>query len=216
MSSEEDLSTILQDDLKSELFDPNYKVFISQKMRVPERIKVDGSSDTSYHTSALYANEVFDMRVPERILVAGNDQHVASKGIPREIEFENTVLPPDRSTVRVKTPPRVIRLDEHHFPSAFDFESEPREQSKVLVKPKPRYPVEQRLINRESTPPIGGEGLTPSEEITHLRRQMAKLNRRIMAIELENIQRQQREKIVYAVGLTYFLLKVIMWMNRSS
>lgn len=45
---------------------------------------------------------------------------------------------------------------------------------------------------------------------------MAKLNRRIMAIELENIQRQQREKIVYAVGLTYFLLKVIMWMNRSS
>lgn len=70
---------------------------------------------------------------------------------------------------------------------------------------------------RESTPPIGsgGEGLSAAEEVLHLRRQMAKLNRRVMAIELENLNRQQKEKIIYGIGIAYFLLKAIIWLNRS-
>jgi hypothetical protein len=73
------------------------------------------------------------------------------------------------------------------------------------------------FVNRESTPPTGtGEGLTPSEELVHLRRQMAKLNRRVMAIELDSLQRQQREKIIYAIGLAYFFFKTIFWLARSS
>lgn len=76
---------------------------------------------------------------------------------------------------------------------------------------------DSRLINRESTPPIGGsvEGLTPAEEIVHLRRQMAKLNRRVMALELENLSRLQKEKILYGLGIAYFLLKAIVWLNRN-
>lgn len=61
----------------------------------------------------------------------------------------------------------------------------------------------------------GGESLTPAEEVMHLRRQMAKLNRRVMALELENINRLQKEKIVVGFGIAYFLLKVIIWMNRD-
>ena len=57
-------------------------------------------------------------------------------------------------------------------------------------------------------------GLAPSEEITHLRRQMAKLNRRLMAIELDNYQRQQREKYLLALGLGYFLVKFVIWLNK--
>lgn len=72
------------------------------------------------------------------------------------------------------------------------------------------------FINRESTPLGTGEGLTPSEELVHLRRQMAKLNRRVMAMELDNMQRQQREKIICAVGLAYFFLKAVFWLARSS
>jgi len=45
---------------------------------------------------------------------------------------------------------------------------------------------------------------------------MAKLNRRVMAIELDNLQRQQREKIIYAIGLAYFLFKTVFWLTRSS
>lgn len=60
-----------------------------------------------------------------------------------------------------------------------------------------------------------GEHATPSEEVTHLRRQVARMNRRVLAIEIDNLQRQQREKVVYCLGLAYFLFKAIMWLNRN-
>lgn len=62
---------------------------------------------------------------------------------------------------------------------------------------------------------LGPEGLSPSEEVQNLRRQMHKLNRRLLSIELDNIQRQQREKIVYCIGLAYFFVKALLWMNRN-
>lgn len=68
--------------------------------------------------------------------------------------------------------------------------------------------------SREATPPYG-EHITPSEEVTHLRRQVVRLNRRVLAVEIDNLQRQQREKVVYCIGLAYFLIKAIMWINRN-
>lgn len=62
---------------------------------------------------------------------------------------------------------------------------------------------------------LGPEGMSPSEELQHLRRQVHKINRRMLTIELDNIQRQQREKIVYCVGLAYFFMKALLWMNRN-
>ncbi|CAA9994646.1 unnamed protein product [Nesidiocoris tenuis] len=58
------------------------------------------------------------------------------------------------------------------------------------------------------------EGMTLNEEVVHLRRQLAKLNRRVMSIELDNMQRQNRDKIVYALGLAYFFLKTVLWLSR--
>lgn len=70
--------------------------------------------------------------------------------------------------------------------------------------------------SRDPTPPMGnGEGLSTSEELVHLRRQIVKLNRRVMAIEAEQLQRQQKEKIAYAISIAYLLFKVIAWLNRS-
>jgi hypothetical protein len=60
------------------------------------------------------------------------------------------------------------------------------------------------------------EGMSTSEEVVHLRKQLAKLNRRVMSIELENMQRQQRDKIVYAIGLAYLFIKTVVWLSRSS
>lgn len=70
---------------------------------------------------------------------------------------------------------------------------------------------------REETPTFGGsvENLTPSEELTHLRRQVAKINRRLLAVEIDSVQRQQREKIIYCVGMAYFLFKTFMWLSRK-
>lgn len=70
------------------------------------------------------------------------------------------------------------------------------------------------LCSREATPPYG-EHITPSEELTNLRRQVTRLNRRVLAVEIDNLQRQQREKVVYCMGLAYFLIKAIMWLNRN-
>lgn len=69
------------------------------------------------------------------------------------------------------------------------------------------------MLNHREGTPIGD--LTPHEEILYLRRQLAKLNRRVLNIEISNEQRIQREKIVYCLGLAYFVLKAIMWINRN-
>lgn len=60
-----------------------------------------------------------------------------------------------------------------------------------------------------------GEGMSTGEEVVHLRRQLAKLNRRVMNLELECLQQQQREKILYGLVAAYFLVKGLFWMNRS-
>nr|CAD7439760.1 unnamed protein product [Timema bartmani] len=154
--------------------------------------------------------------------VTGQDQHFGTRAPPRELLLENSIMPSDPGSVRVATPPRVITLDEHYFPTADEYMSLPpapeptHEEMTAIVKPKPRFNVDHRMHVRESTPPLSaGDSLTTNEEITHLRRQMAKMNRRMMALELDSLQRQQREKFLYAVGLAYFLLKTVLWLGRS-
>ena len=39
------------------------------------------------------------MQVPERILVAGGNSHVAAKNLPRELQLENSVLSPSPEQV---------------------------------------------------------------------------------------------------------------------
>lgn len=58
-----------------------------------------------------------------------------SKSAPREMMLENSILPKDPSHIRVSTPPRVITLSEHHFPSASD-EPEYDEQENSYFEPK--------------------------------------------------------------------------------
>lgn len=69
----------------------------------------------------------------------------------------------------------------------------------------------------ETAPSIGGCGdrPTPEEEIRHLRRQVANLSKKVMAIEVENLNRLQREKFFLGFGVAYFFLKMIIWMNRN-
>lgn len=120
--------------------------------------------------------------------------------------------------MRVATPPRTLTLDKYPFPTLEELEDPELEQIPV-AKPKKKVfdDSDLNLTLRENTPPIGGIGerLTPAEEILHLRRQMAKLNRRVMALELENLSRLQKEKFLLGFGVAYLLLKVIIWMNRD-
>ena len=61
-----------------------------------------------------------------------------------------------------------------------------------------------------------GHSINPWEEIQIVRRQIAKLNHRLMAVELENQQQQQRELILTVLVTSYFVGKFFMWLNRSN
>ncbi|XP_063918080.1 transport and Golgi organization protein 11 [Zophobas morio] len=199
--------------------DANFKVEINQKMKVPDKISF--TTDLNGGNPGLWDRDNINMQVPERILVVGQHQHIGTRAPPREIVFDNSVLPaePYPGDVRVATPPRTLTLDKYPFPTLEEMDDPELEQIPVIKpKKKPAFDDSDLSLSvRESTPPIGGSGdrLTPAEEILHLRRQMAKLNRRVMALELENLGRLQKEKFLLGFGVAYLLLKVIVWMNRD-
>jgi len=198
-------------------YDPTFTQEISQKMRVPKRIKVDGETEdiitNNLPPSSWQQNDKIEMHVPDRILVIGQDQHFGTRAPPRELQLENSVMPPDPGVVRVQTPPRVIKLDDHFFPSADDEFSRAPPAEPLPSGPVARVNHISKALDISTEQSV--EGMSTAEEVVHLRRQLAKLNRRVMAMELNTLQQQQREKIWYAVVTAYFLIKGLMWLNRS-
>ncbi|XP_043481520.1 transport and Golgi organization protein 11 [Leptopilina heterotoma] len=212
-------------------FDSNFTRDINNRMRVPKNIQVNGefadeeNNSTNGSTwSQILANDKYEMHVPDRILVVGQEQHIGTKSIPREITLENAVLKPaDTGLVRMQTPPRVLTLDNHYFPMLDDDDedmpvNEPLEMVTATPKTNRQYNDNQITRHvREQTPfnTTLDVTLTPSEEVQHLRRQVGKLHRRIIAVESQIMQRQQRDKILYAISLTYFFLKALSWLTRN-
>jgi len=258
--------------------DSRFTAEISNRMRVPDRIMVSGEaqarspaftgvngpSAVSFSRDRNNINDKFEMQVPERILVAGRDQHInaGKKSTPFEMQVENAVLPPTRLEVRVNTPPRNIRLDDHNFPnvqSEDDLEGTIDEDDNLIetqdnnsrpstgtgsvtlrkslagkIMSNRSASVESESYNlavassggKQASDPSnlsmmdtihGGSShsINPWEEIQIVRRQIAKLNHRLMAVELENQQQQQRELILTVLVTSYFVGKFFMWLNRS-
>ncbi|XP_073971867.1 transport and golgi organization 11 isoform X2 [Rhodnius prolixus] len=197
-------------------YDPNFTAEISQKMRVPKRINVDGVSDLPImrpEYSSWDPPEQLDMRVPEKIVLTDQDGHYGTRTLPREITLDNAIMPPDPGIIKIQTPPRVLTIDA-------TFSDEYQQPTPVYkeVKKHRHHESQLELVNRDSSLNESGtiaEGMTLNEEVVHLRRQLAKLNRRVMSIELENMQRQNRDKIIYALGLAYFFFKTVLWLSRS-
>lgn len=217
-------------------YDPNFTLDINQKMTVPKSIRVNGDysdDDASSINSNNWNNQPipadkFDMNVPDRILVVGQDQHVGTKAPPIEMTLENSVVAPERGTVRCQTPPRILTLDDHYFPTVDDDDDEKYDHLADLNTTLSSSRTPASYINetpiaiarrelREQTPLYSAldVSLAPTDEIVHLRRQVGKLNRRVMACEHEIIQRQQREKIIYAITIAYFFFKAFNWMSRN-
>lgn len=53
------------------------------------------------------------------------------------------------------------------------------------------------------------------DEVLHLKKQVSKLNRRLLNVEIDNLQRVQREKVVCVLGIAYFVVKMLMWLNKN-
>jgi len=200
--------------------DSAYTADISNKMQVPDRLTAHGGVSGSNrngdpHFVEETAGHMYGMQVPDRILLNGNDQHMPSKSAPRELQLERSVLPPTPEHVRVQTPPRSIKLDDVAYP----FADEGIQTPEQFVKNKPvingftkssSFEGDITIRSGEST-----EGLNVHDEVQMMRRQIAKLNHRLMSVELENQQQQQREMVFTVLCSAYFLVKAVIWLNKS-
>jgi len=205
-----------------------YTADISTKMRIPEHLmahgSVNGDSSVNHDVELDKTNlHLYDMQVPDRILVAGSDRHIPSKSTPRELQLEHSVMPPTPEHVRVHTPPRSIKLGEVHFPTSGEEGRTPQEKTegggprgplgaggqKSGLERGGSYDAETSLRS-ESV-----ENLSVYEEVQMMRRQIAKLNHRLMAVELENQQQQQREMVLTVLVSAYFAVKALVWLNKS-
>lgn len=207
------------------VYDGHYEPDLSTQMKVPKRIRVTGDNDDDPTVNwARYngVNEKLHMSVPDRIVVAGGEQHIGTRGVPREVELEKSIMPqPDPALYRVQTPPRNITLDTYPYPGTEDLTpSEDRESStpgSATLLPRPTSSTSQPFIH--PTPDPGAVGvatdLSPGEEVSLLRRQVGRLNRRVMALELDTQQRSNREMVMYTLGAAYFLIKALLWLNRN-
>ena len=101
---------IMTEEPENEAFrDGRFTAEISNRMRVPDRIMVVGESQTrSPHFVGVNGpsgvtfgrDEKIEMQVPDRILVAGGDRHIAAKSTPFEMQLENAILHPTQYEVR--------------------------------------------------------------------------------------------------------------------
>jgi len=232
--------------------DSAYTADISTKMRIPEHLMAHGSinGDSNHDIDMDKTNmHLYDMQVPDRILVAGSDRHIPSKSTPREIQLEPSVMPPTPEHVRVHTPPRNITLDkmyEQEDPYCQTPIPGPQDETRGSIKlgdvPFPTATDELRTsqehYEKGNTRGTGigakggleragsydadnsirsesGEGLSVYEEVQMMRRQIAKLNHRLMAVELENQQQQQREMVLTVLVSAYFVVKAMLWLNKA-
>ena len=119
-----------------------------------------------------------------------------------------------------QTPPRSITLDSYNYPVIDDMSSVD-ERETVSSTPGDNPTILPRNSNsfihpmREPGTPGVTTDLSPSEEMQLLRRQVGRLNRRVMALELDSQQRANREMIMYSLGVAYFVIKALFWLNKN-
>jgi len=261
------------DTMDAAYHDSRFTAEISKRMQVPDRIAI-GGQEIGAGDSQNGVNNIgkgvlnnseptasLKMQVPERILVAGGNSHVAAKNLPRELQLENSVLSPSPEQIRVFTPPRSIRLDDHQFPTVDQDDERLHNSANVVDIPSmtsssesaeatgisriqhtqgqsvntvPEMPGRSGYLHGRMSREVSDlgshslaayksglegsvkENMTPFEELQLVRRQIAKLNHRLMAVELENQQQQQREMIFSILVTAYFFGKFVMWVNRPN
>lgn len=210
-------------------YELDYTEGISQRMRVPEMLKV---APQPHENPAVVLEGVphgVIMQVPERIVVAG-DSDVSQFARPRDLDLiQSTPL----EALSLKTPPRVLTLNERPL----DFlEEEQRMAPEVEEGSQPpgrlrreRSASENAAVRNNSQLVLNDSALALSTyeatldgtaddmtvvDATTLRRQLVKLNRRLQHLEEENKERAKREMILYTVTVAFWLVNTWVWMRR--
>lgn len=210
-------------------YELDYTEGISQKMRVPDMLKVapqvhDGPitlGPQDVHPSVV-------MQVPDRIVIAGENSNKVYPG-PRDLDLiQATPFDP----LSLKTPPRVLTLSERPLDfleddqrATSDADDTMRPQGRIRRERSASENMSTRhsglshndsaltLSTYEASFDVGADDMTLVDAAT-LRRQLIKLNRRLQLLEEESKERAKREMILYSVSVAFWLINTWVWLRR--
>uniref|UniRef100_A0A8D2PFI3 Mitochondrial fission factor n=1 Tax=Zosterops lateralis melanops TaxID=1220523 RepID=A0A8D2PFI3_ZOSLA len=210
-------------------YEMEYTEGISQRMRVPEKLKVaPQNSDLDKDSQEEFPNASVTMQVPERIVVAGNSEDIPFSR-PADLDvLQSTSFKP----LALKTPPRVISLSDRPL-DFLDLEKPPQQTPQSEEVRSVGRLKRERSMSENATRQNGQlarndsiyglsfdttlEG-TPDDmtvvDAASLRRQIIKLNRRLQLLEEENKERAKREMIMYSITVAFWLLNSWLWFRR--
>lgn len=213
-------------------YELDYTEGISQSMRIPEQLRMapyEHSEQQEFmDQNALHTTM---MQVPERIVVAG-DNDESQFSIPRDLDLIQST--PQESAFSLKTPPRVLTLNERSLdflemeqPSSISQHSEDvRTQSRTRrersVSENTSMHHNGQLNRNDSMLALatldstqeGGIDDVALVDATSLRRQIVKLNQRLQLLEEENKERAKREMVMYSVTVAFWLINSWVWFRR--
>ncbi|XP_038271241.1 mitochondrial fission factor isoform X5 [Dermochelys coriacea] len=211
-------------------YEIEYTEGISQRMRVPEKLKVaPPTAELEQGIQEGLPNASVTMQVPERIVVAGNSEDIPFSR-PSDLDLiQSAPFKP----LSLKTPPRVISLSERPL-DFLDLERPPpqtpqSEEVRSVGRLKRERSMSEnavrhngQLVRNDSMYGLSNldatlEG-TPDDmsvvDAASLRRQIIKLNRRLQLLEEENKERAKREMIMYSITVAFWLLNSWLWFRR--
>ncbi|KAM9009286.1 mitochondrial fission factor isoform 6-T6 [Guaruba guarouba] len=211
-------------------YEMEYTEGISQRMRVPEKLKVaPQNADLEKGDQEGFPNASVTMQVPERIVVAGNSEDIPFSRPPDLDLLQSTPFKP----LALKTPPRVISLSDRPL-DFLDLEkplqqTPQNEEFRAVGRLKRERSMSEnaarqngQLARNDSIYGLSSfdtalEG-TPDDmtlvDAASLRRQIIKLNRRLQLLEEENKERAKREMIMYSITVAFCLLNSWLWFRR--
>ncbi|XP_075386067.1 mitochondrial fission factor isoform X10 [Tenrec ecaudatus] len=210
-------------------YEMEYTEGISQRMRVPEKLKVaPPNSDLEQGFQDGSPNASVIMQVPERIVVAGNNEDIPFSR-PADLDLiQSTPFKP----LALKTPPRVLTLSERPL-DFLDLErpvpTPQNEEMRTVGRLKRERSMSENAVrqngqlmrndsmygisNMDTSLEVASDDMTVVDAAS-LRRQIIKLNRRLQLLEEENKERAKREMVMYSITVAFWLLNSWLWFRR--
>ncbi|XP_028818670.1 mitochondrial fission factor homolog B isoform X3 [Denticeps clupeoides] len=211
-------------------YELEYTEGISQRMRIPEQLKVAPYSTDELEDSIHDLPHTAMMQVPERIVVAGESADLQFSR-PRDLDLiQSTPV----EALSLKTPPRVLTLTERPLeflePERSGGQSQPSEEVRSHGRARRERSASENaavrhngqlsrndsslaLSNMDNSLEILPDDMAIADA-TALRRQIIKLNRRLQLLEEENKERAKREMVMYSLTVAFWLINTWVWFRR--
>ncbi|XP_030829982.1 transport and Golgi organization protein 11 [Strongylocentrotus purpuratus] len=202
-------------------YSTDFSTDVNRKMQIPSRLSmepeepfmVDPPSPThnfNLNSESFEGSPAHAMNVPERILIAGSDQHVGARQAPRNLDLDDMPAFQPSNNVGLTTPPRTMTLDEISFPTVGD---------KSAMKAKAAAQVVRQSSDPNSSVLLADntalvEGVQDSDW-DKLQRKMHLLSSRVSSLEEAGRKQEQRETIIMGVGIVYLLFRGLRFLFRS-